>query len=86
MKKFVKDTLGVCSKIYRYQESLYKKYNLNRRLIEQAEVVILGGFVCKDRFNSLEGLQSISSVNKVIIGGATPFGDKRLYISFDSCE
>lgn len=86
MKRFISGTPCVEDRVQTYKQTLIKKYNINEELIRQADLIVLDGFVVKDRNNSDKGFQNVTRVNKVIIGGSSAYGNERLYISFDEYE
>lgn len=84
MKKFIKGTPNVRDKVDAYKDSLLSKYKINSDLMRKADLIMLDGFVIKDRYNPEGPIQSINTVNKAIIGGCDCYGNKRLYVSFNS--
>lgn len=82
MKKFVNGMPNVNNRILKYKKSLLMKYKIPNKAIREADLIVLDGLIIKDRYNGEIIAQSIQSVEKVIVGGATPFGEDRIYYSF----
>ena len=83
MKKFISGVHSV-SQIIRYRQSLIRKYKLSSNALQQADLVVLDGFVCKDRYNDINsGKQSVSQIQNIVVGGATSYGVSRLYMNFE---
>lgn len=81
MKRFI-DGLHSEEEINRYKVSLIQKYKIPFKRIEEADIVILDGFICKEKYNPLEGYYNEKVEKKIIIGGANPYGERKLFSTF----